>query len=242
MTKELSQHRSDDYYYIPTIINENKVNLLYCRETTDEFHIIGRGIVLDAGDDYHDYESFKLMALGVLDKEGKCIIPMLFREITPLRDSNGKLSYYVARRNCYDYMSKGCDELENPEYIHEFDHGDSFLFSKDGECLLGEFTDIELQEDGTLKVILKGYIEDKTFKRVDDYDRCLFLDSDFQVKGLPHTIDSYRNSWLKYDVQWEQLNVEPMIESQLIERLGLKITIVPMSIVSCNDDRQQILE
>ena len=235
----LSLYRGDDYYYIPTIINENKVNLLYCWETTDNFHIIGRGIVLDTGD---DYESFKLMALGVMNKEGKCIIPMLFREITPLYDSNRKLSYYVARRNCSDYMSKGCDEFGNPDYIHKYDHGDSFLFSKDGECLLGEFTDIELQEDGTLKVILKGYIEENTFKRVDDYNHCLFLDSDFHVKGLPHTIDSYRNSWLKYDVQWEQLSVKPTIESKLIERLGLKITIVPESNISYNNDRQPFVE
>lgn len=236
LLNNVSQYRGDDYYYIPTIINENKVNLLYCWETTNDFHIIGRGIVTESGNDNSNFDSFRLMALGVMNKEGKCIIPMLFREITPLYDSNGKLAYFVARRNCYDYIAKvGC-ELGNPDYIQEYDHGDSFLFSKDGECMLGEFTDIELLKDGTLKVILKGYVEENTFKRVDDYNLCLLLDADFHVNGLPHAIGSYRHSWLKYDIQWEQLNVEPKIESQLIERLGLKVTIVPLCVVSYNDN------
>lgn len=219
------------------MIGDGRFSLLsVIEETSDGSFIYGRGwhhLSNEGGD--CDYE--ELAFRGLIDKEGKTIIPSIFEQIEERTDIWD--GYYLAKFR--SYYSGVCQKLNGELYIEG--NGDLYLFTREGECVLAGFSDIVMEDENTLRVYLKDYIgetisnssskEDVTY---DEFDSSYYilLNRDFKLKEIPDSYSSFRNSYLEmFDSDANPFRVPKEI------RQRLSIHVVPVSLVFCHYDEER---
>jgi hypothetical protein len=219
------------------MIGDGRFSLLsVIEETSDGSFIYGRGWHhLSNEDGDCDYE--ELAFWGLIDKEGKTIIPSMFQQIEERTDIWD--GYYLAKfRNCYS----GVSQKLNGELYTE-GNGDLYLFTREGECVLAGFSDIVMEDENTLRVYLKDYIgetisnssskEDVTY---DEFDSSYYilLNRDFKLKEIPDSYSSFRNSYLEmFDSE-----VNPFrVPKEILQRLSIRV--LPVSLVFCHYDEER---
>lgn len=219
------------------MIGDGRFSLLsVIEETSDGSFIYGRGWHhLSNEDGDCDYE--ELAFRGLIDKEGKTIIPSIFEQIEERTDIWD--GYYLAKFR--SYYSGVCQKLNGELYIEG--NGDLYLFTREGECVLAGFSDIVMEDENTLRVYLKDYIgetisnssskEDVTY---DEFDSSYYilLNRDFKLKEIPDSYSSFRNSYLEmFDSDANPFRVPKEI------RQRLSIHVVPVSLVFCHYDEER---
>lgn len=217
------------------MVSEGRFSLLsVIGETSDRSFVYGRGWDhINSEDGDCDYEN--LLFYGLIDKEGKTIIPSLFEQIeerTDLWDG-----YYLAKFR--SHYSGTCKKLNN---VTE-GNGNLYLFTREGECVLAGFSDILMEDENTLRVYLKDYIgetisnssskEDVTY---DEFDSSYYilLNRDFKLKEIPDSYSSFRNSYLEmFDSE-----VNPFrVPKEILQRLSIRV--LPVSLVFCHYDEER---
>lgn len=223
--------------------------LSVAEETSNGSFLYGRGWHhLSNEDGDCDYD--ELAFWGLIDKEGKTIIPSIFEQIEERTDIWD--GYYLAKfRNNYSGV---CQKL-NGELSYTEGNGDLYLFTREGECVLAGFSDILMEDENTLRVYFKNYIgetiythdwktfveyrKDLSYKEFVAYDELdssyyILLNRDFKLKEIPDSYSSFRNSYLEmFDSDANPFRVPKEI------RQRLSIHVVPVSLVFCHYDEER---
>ena len=205
-----------------------------CMQTVcgdNDQYVVGRGWQ-HISDDYGcDYEENALH--GVIDNNGKCIIPTIFEQIEMLDGFIlAKYRNYFSDREAETHFYVGAD---GDEYIDE-EVGDLFLFTVEGECLLGGFSDIEMVDNDTFHIYLKDYIY-HTDGTLDVYNShsYIILNKEFALKEIANPEQTYKHTYLD-DIAAEK---NPF-HKDLLKRLGLYVTPVPHTITHNDIEREEI--
>lgn len=195
-----------------------------------------------------DYD--ELAFWGLIDKEGKTIIPSIFEQIEERTDIWD--GYYLAKfRKNYSGV---CQKL-NGELSYTEGNGDLYLFTREGECVLAGFSDIVVEDENTLRVYLKDYKgeaiytkngktfveyrKDPSYKEFVAYDELdssyyILLNRDFRLKEIPDSYSSFRNSYL----EMFDSNVNPYrVPKAILQRLS--IHVLPVSLVFSHYDEER---
>ncbi len=223
--------------------------LSVAEETSNDSFLYGRGWHhLSNEDGDCDYD--ELAFWGLIDKEGKTIIPSIFEQIEERTDIWD--GYYLAKfRNNYSGV---CQKL-NGELSYTEGNGDLYLFTREGECVLAGFSNIVMEDENTLRVYLKDYIGEalytkdwktfvgyrtdplyKEFVAYDEYDSSYYilLNRDFKLKEIPDSYSSFRNSYL----EMFHSNVYPFrVPEEILRRLN--IHVLPVSLVFSHYDEER---
>ena len=218
-------------------------------ETSDGSYVYGRGwhhLSNEGGD--CDYE--ELAFWGVIDKEGKTIIPSIFEQIEERTDIWD--GFYLAKFR--SYYSGTCQKLNGELYTEG--NGDLYLFTREGECVLAGFSNIVMEDENTLRVYLKDYIgkaiytknwktfaeyrtdpSDKEFVAYDEYDSSYYilLNRDFKLKEIPDSYSSFRNSYLEmFD---SNVNLY-RVPKEILQRLNIHVLPVSLVFSHYDEDRE----
>jgi hypothetical protein len=194
-----------------------------------------------------DYE--ELAFRGLIDKEGKTIIPSIFEQIEERTDIWD--GYYLAKFR--SYYSGVCQKLNGELYIEG--NGDLYLFTREGECVLAGFSDIVMEDENTLRVYLKDYIgetiytknwktfveykTDSSYKDFVAYDELdssyyILLNRNFKLKEIPDSYSSFRNSYM----EMFDSNANPFrVPEEILQRLS--IHVLPVSLVFSHYDEER---
>lgn len=223
--------------------------LSVAEETSNGSFLYGRGWHhLSNEDGDCDYDELALW--GLIDKEGKTIIPSIFEQIEELTDIWD--GYYLAKfRNNYSGV---CQKL-NGELSYTEGNGDLYLFTREGECVLAGFSDILMEDENTLRVYFKNYIgetiythdwktfveyrKDLSYKEFVAYDELdssyyILLNRDFKLKEIPDSYSSFRNSYL----EMFDSNVNPFrVPKAILQRLS--IHVLPVSLFFSHYDEEK---
>lgn len=231
------------------MIGDGQFSLLsVATETSDGSYIFGRGWHHLSNDDGDcDYEESAFW--GVIDKEGKTIIPSVFEQIEELTDIWD--GFYLAKFRSY---YSGISQKLNGELYTE-GNGDLYVFTREGECVLAGVSSIVMEDENTLRVYLKDYVgetlyttnwktfveyrTDPSYKEYVTYDEFdssyyILLNRDFKLKEIPDSYSSFRNSYLEmFDSDANPFRVPKEI------RQRLSIHVVPVSLVFCHYDEER---
>lgn len=223
--------------------------LSVAEETSNGSFLYGRGWHhLSNEDGDCDYD--ELAFWGLIDKEGKTIIPSIFEQIEERTDIWD--GYYLAKfRNNYSGV---CQKL-NGELSYTEGNGDLYLFTREGECVLAGFSDILMEDENTLRVYFKNYIgetiythdwktfveyrKDLSYKEFVAYDELdssyyILLNRDFKLKEIPDSCSSFRNSYL----EMFDSNVNPFrVPKAILQRLS--IHVLPVSFFFSHYDEEK---
>ena len=223
--------------------------LSVAEETSNGSFLYGRGWHhLSNEDGDCDYD--ELAFWGLIDKEGKTIIPSIFEQIEERTDIWD--GYYLAKfRNNYSGV---CQKL-NGELSYTEGNGDLYLFTREGECVLAGFSDILMEDENTLRVYFKNYIgetiythdwktfveyrKDLSYKEFVAYDELdssyyILLNRDFKLKEIPDSYSSFRNSYL----EMFDSNVNPFrVPKAILQRLS--IHVLPVSLFFSHYDEEK---
>lgn len=217
------------------IIGNSQISLLNSNyQTSNGSYVTGRGwrhLTNEGIDRDYDYE--ELVYFGVINNEGKCIVPSLFEKVDELTDIFD--GFYLAKFR--DYYSEGSKE----EYAEG--NGDLYLFTKEGECVLAGFSDIVMENENTIRVYLKnykgllidGYIKDE----LEEYDSPLYilLNRDFKLEEIPNSVSSCRNAYLDLFGS----NDNPFRPSkEILQRLNLHIAQMSLLFTRYDEGREKI--
>lgn len=212
-----------------TLLDENKLCLQPISEKflNMPYYIVGRGWIHESSDDCSvDWEEYTIH--GVIDNDGKCIIPCIFEQIEEL---DGLLEGFILAKY-RNYFSDGKDE-ESVSYSDE-DSGDLYLFTCEGECVLGGFSKIDMEDKDTIRIYLKDYIYDSDGSlRVYDSSSYIILNQEFALKEIANPDATYRNVYLDSVVSERN-----PFHVDLLKRLKLHVTPVPPTIT--HHDREEV--
>ena len=223
--------------------------LSVAEEASDGSFVYGRGWHhLSNEDGDCDYE--ELAFWGVIDKEGKTIIPSIFERIEERTDIWD--GYYLAKFR--SYYSGTCKKLNGELYTEG--NGDLYLFTREGVCVLAGFSNIVMEDENTLRVYLKDYIgkaiytknwktfaeyrtdpSDKEFVAYDEYDSSYYilLNRDFKLREIPDSYSSFRNSYL----EMFDSNVNPhRVPKEILQRLNIHVLPVSLVFSHYDEDRE----
>ena len=218
-------------------------------ETSDGSFVYGRGwhhLSNEDGNHYYEESAF----WGVINKEGKTIIPSMFEQIEERTDIWD--GYYLAKfRN---YYSGVCQKL-NGELSYTEGNGDLYLFTREGVCVLAGFSDIVMEDENTLRVYLKDYVgetlyttnwktfeeykTDPSYKEFVAYDELdssyyILLNRDFKLKEIPDSFSSFQNSYLE---MFDSTANPFRVPEEILQRLS--IHVLPVSLVFSRYDEER---
>ena len=218
--------------YIPecmfySLMDDHRLCLQTSEADSVPYHIVGRGWLHTSNDYGVDYEEYTIH--GVIDNNGKCIIPTIFEQIEIL---DGLLEGYILAKYRY-YLSDGKTEVN---VCADEKYGDLFLFTVEGECVLGGFSNIVMVDNDTFHIYLNDYIYD-TDGSLNVYNGSSFiiLNKEFALKEINNPEATYRNTYLD-----EFVAEKNPFHKDLLKRLELQVTPVPQTITHHNKDREEI--
>ena len=189
------------------------------------YHTYNEGI-----DEDYDYNTFTYY--GVINHEGKIIIPTIFERIEEL---TGKLEgFYLAKFR--DYYSEG----KKKKYAEG--RGDLYLFTEEGECVLAGFSEIEMEDEETMRVYLKDYEVQSPEETIEngmvELDSHLYirLNSEFQLKEIPDGLSSFRNTYMElFDSDANPFKPT----KEILQRFSLSIISISQYICRLDPERDE---
>lgn len=189
------------------------------------YYIVGRAWIHESSDDCSvDWEEYTIH--GVIDNHGKSIIPTIFEEIEEL---DGFLKGYILGKY-RNYFSDGKGK-DSDSYSDE-DSRDLYLFTSEGECVLGGFSKMEMVDKDTIHIYLKDYNFDTDGSlSVYDSSSYIILNKDFALKEISNPEATYRNVYLDSFVSERN-----PFHVDLLKRLNLHVTPVPRTITHCDNE------
>ena len=220
---------------IPQCLNYTLLddNMLCLQPISEDFlntpyHIVGRGWIHESSD-YNelvdcDWEEYTIH--GAIDNHGKCIVPCIFERIEEL---NGLLEGFIlAKLRIFFSDGKG------KEYVSYSDeeYGDQYLFTLKGECVLGGFSKIEMEDKDTFRIYLHDCVYDTNGSLIiSESSSYIILNKEFALKEIVNPEATYRNVYLDSIVSERN-----PFHVDLLKRLKLHVTPVPQTITHCDED------